>query len=82
MSVYGTSPRKRTRRTRAEIEALDAALIEIVEQGSPVTVRQAFYQAVNRGLVPESETKGYRVVQRRLAALRAGDELDEIRGAA
>jgi hypothetical protein len=70
MSVYGTSPIKRTRRTRAEIEALDAALIEIVEQFRPVTVRQVFYQAVNRGLVPKSETKGYRVVQRRLVALR------------
>jgi hypothetical protein len=43
VSVYGTSPIKRTRRTRAEIEALDAALIEIVEAFSPVTVRQVFY---------------------------------------
>ena len=37
MSVYGTSLIKRTRRTRAEIEALDAALIEIVEAFSPGT---------------------------------------------
>jgi len=78
MTVYpkvnGTSPIKRTRRTRAEIEALDNALSEIVDQFRPVTVRQVFYQAVNRGLVPKSETKGYRVVQRRLVALReAGD---------
>jgi hypothetical protein len=70
MSVYGTSPIKRTRRSKAEIEALDTALMEIVEEFSPVTVRQVFYQAVNRGLVPKSETKGYRVVQRRLVALR------------
>jgi hypothetical protein len=75
MSVYGTSPIKRTRRTKAEIEALDAALIEIVEVFSPVTVRQVFYQAVNRGLVPKSEGKGYRVVQRRLVALRASWEI-------
>jgi hypothetical protein len=75
MSVYGTSPIKRTRRSRAEIEALDAALIEIVEAFSPVTVRQVFYQAVNRGLVPKSESKGYRVVQRRLVALRASWEI-------
>ncbi len=73
MTVYpvnGTSTIKRTRRTRNEIEALDTALCEIVEQFSPVTVRQVFYQAVNRALVPKSETKGYRVVQRRLVALR------------
>jgi hypothetical protein len=75
VSVYGTSPIKRTRRTRAEIEALDAALIEIVEAFSPVTVRQVFYQAVNRSLVPKSESKGYRVVQRRLVALRASWEI-------
>jgi hypothetical protein len=75
MSVYGTSPIKRTRRSRAEIEALDGALIEIVEQFRPVTVRQVFYQAVNRGLVPKSETKGYRVVQRRLVALRESGEV-------
>jgi hypothetical protein len=70
MSVYGTSPIKRARRTKAEIEVLDAALVEIVEEFSPVTVRQVFYQAVNRALVPKSEGKGYRVVQRRLVALR------------
>jgi hypothetical protein len=75
MSVYGTSPIKRTRRTRAEIEALDVTLIEIVEAFSPVTVRQVFYQAVNRSLVPKSESKGYRVVQRRLVALRASWEI-------
>jgi hypothetical protein len=74
MTVYpkvnGTSPIKRTKRTRAEIEALDNALREIVDEFRPVTVRQVFYQAVNRALVPKSETKGYRVVQRRLVVLR------------
>jgi hypothetical protein len=72
--VNGTSTIKRTRRTRGEIEALDSALCEIVDQFRPVTVRQVFYPAVNRGLVAKSETKGYRVVQRRLVTLReAGD---------
>jgi hypothetical protein len=75
MSVYGTSPIKRQRRTKTEIEALDFALQEIVEQFRPVTVRQVFYQAVNRGLVPKNETKGYRVVQRRLVVLRESGEV-------
>jgi len=70
VSAYGTSPIKRSRRTKAEIEALDAALIDVVAEFAPATVRQVFYQAVNRGLVPKDETKGYRVVQRRLVALR------------
>ena len=75
MSIYGTSPIKRQRRTKAEIEDLDAALQEIVEQFRPVTVRQVFYQAISRGLVPKSETKGYRVVQRRLVVLRESGEI-------
>jgi hypothetical protein len=75
MSAYGTSPIKRSRRTRSEIEALDEALTEIVDQYSPATVRQVFYQAVNRNLVPKSETKGYRVVQRRLVSLRGSGEI-------
>ena len=78
MTVYpvnGTSAIKRSRRTKAEIEALDAALAEIVSDFRPATVRQVFYQAVNRGLVPKSETTGYRVVQRRLVALRETGEI-------
>src|SRR5687768_11126616 len=73
MTVYpkvnGTSPVKRSRRTKAEIAALDEALVKIVADFRPATVRQVFYQAVNRALVPKSETTGYRVVQRRLVAL-------------
>jgi hypothetical protein len=49
---------------------LDAELQRIVVKFRPVTVRQVFYQAVNRGLVPKSESTGYRVVQRRLRILR------------
>lgn len=71
MSLYGTSPVKRTRRTRGALDLLDHALIEIARAHPPVTVRQVFYLATTRGLVPKDEAKGYRVVQRRLVALRA-----------
>ncbi len=56
--------------SRAELEALDAALVEITRTYAPITVRGAFYQAVSRGLVPKDETTGYRLVQRRLLKLR------------
>jgi 5S rRNA maturation endonuclease (ribonuclease M5) len=69
VSVYGTSPIRR-RRSREEIASLDVALAEIAYEVAPATVRQIFYQAVVRGLVPKSETTGYRVVQRRLLKLR------------
>lgn len=70
MSAYSTSPIKRTRRSRDDVEQLDRALCQIVEADPPMTVRQVFYQATVRGLVPKDETKGYRVVQRRLVILR------------
>jgi hypothetical protein len=66
----GTRTTMRRRRTKEEINALDAELQRIVVTFRPVTVRQVFYQAVNRGLVPKSESTGYRVVQRRLCVLR------------
>jgi hypothetical protein len=56
--------------SRAELERLDAALVKIVAAYQPMTVRGAFYQAVAQGLVPKDETKGYRLVQRRLLKLR------------
>jgi hypothetical protein len=59
-----------TRRTDAEVRALDTALYEITHQSRPATVRQVFYRAVVLGMVPKCETHGYRPVQRRLLALR------------
>ena len=56
--------------SNADLAALDAALVQIVASNSPITVRGVFYQAVGRGLVPKDETKGYRLVQRRLMKLR------------
>lgn len=66
-AVCGTST---TRRTNAETEALDLALDRIVAEIRPATVRQVFYQAEVRGLIPKCQTHGYRVVQRRLLVLR------------
>jgi hypothetical protein len=71
VSPYGTSPIKRSRRSKQEQGHLDTALVELVRAHPPVTVRQVFYLATTRGLVPKDEAKGYRVVQRRLVALRA-----------
>ncbi len=75
MSGYRPSPIKRHRRTRQELEDLDRALAEIVAEIEPATVRQIFYQAVVRGLVPKDEAKGYKLVQRRLVKLRETGEI-------
>lgn len=74
--VYGTRDIKpRARRTRGEVTSLRAELLEIVAAGKPMTVRQIFYQATVRGLVPKDEGRGYKVVQRLLVQMREEGQL-------
>lgn len=72
--VNESRPIKRDRRTRAEVEALCGALFEIVEEFKPMTVRQVFYQATSRDLIPKTEA-GYRTVVRLLTRMRKADEM-------
>jgi hypothetical protein len=70
---YQASPIKRSRSTKAEVEARRDALFYIIEAGRPMTVRQVFYQATVRGLVEKAES-GYAKVQTDLTIMRrAGD---------
>jgi hypothetical protein len=47
-SVYRASPIRRVRATKAEIKARREALLDIINAGRPMTVRQVFYQATVR----------------------------------
>jgi hypothetical protein len=61
--------------TKAEVEARREALLDIIEAGRPMTVRQVFYQATVRGLVEKAES-GYGKIQTDLTIMRrAGDAL-------
>jgi hypothetical protein len=72
-ATYETSPIKRHRSTKAEVEARREALLEIIDAGKPMTVRQVFYQATVHGLVEKAES-GYAKVQTDLTVMRrAGD---------
>lgn len=73
-AVYGTSPLKRTRRTKAELEEIDIAIYDIAKAERPVTVRGLFYRVMSRGLVPKND-QGYSVVQRQALKLRRVGEL-------
>src|SRR5262249_21364953 len=53
-AIYGASLIKRTRSTKAEVEARREALLDIIDDGKPMTVRQVFYQATVRGLVEKA----------------------------
>jgi hypothetical protein len=46
---------RRARPTKAEIEAQHAALLQIIEEQKPMTVRQVFYQATVQGLIDKTE---------------------------
>src|SRR5499427_4932799 len=71
--AYEASPIKRLRATKAEVEARRDALLDIIDAGKPMTVRQVFYQATVRGLVEKVES-GYGKVQTDLTVMRrAGD---------
>src|SRR5262249_21169669 len=72
--VYEASPIRRTRATKAEVEARREALLDIIEAGRPMTVRQVFYQATVRGLVEKAES-GYAKVQTDLTVMRRAGEL-------
>jgi hypothetical protein len=70
---YHPSSIKRSRSTKAEVEARREALLDIIDDGKPMTVRQVFYQATVRGLVEKAES-GYAKVQTDLTLMRrAGD---------
>jgi hypothetical protein len=73
VGVYHPSPIKRVRATKAEVEERREALLEIIDVGRPMTVRQVFYQATVHGLVEKAES-GYQKVQTDLTVMRrAGD---------
>lgn len=67
--TYVASPIKRSRATRLEMETRREALMAIVAEQRPMTVRQVFYAATVRGLIEKAES-GYRKVQTDLAEMR------------
>jgi len=69
IKVYGTSPIKRYRRSRAEIALLNQAIVDVLDDYNPMTVRQVFYRMVAKGLIQKDE-KAYKVIQRLLLKLR------------
>jgi hypothetical protein len=72
--AYQSSLVKRKRSTRAEMEARLDALYDIVAEQQPMTVRQVFYQATVRGLIPKTEN-GYQMVGTALSQMRLSGRL-------
>lgn len=72
--VYGTSAVKRSRRTKADLADLDAAILQVCAIDHPMTVRGVFYRVMSAGAVTKTE-KSYGAVQRRALELRRRGDL-------
>ncbi len=72
--VYQTSPIKRRRASKTEMEQRRQALFQIVSEMQPMTVRQVFYQATVKGIIDKTEA-GYGKVQRALVDMRRAGQL-------
>jgi hypothetical protein len=68
LTLDGT-PRKRHRRTKAELAVLQDQLCDIIAEHQPCTVRQVFYLSVVDGLCDKSD-RGYQLIQREVLKLR------------
>lgn len=65
---------RRPRRTKADVAAIRGAIVEVVADDPPMTVRQVFYQLVTRGVIEKSEIEYHRTVIRLMTEMRlAGD---------
>lgn len=69
MSIYESSPVKRSRRTKDELSAIQEGLIGILEADNPQTLRGLYYAGTVRGLYPKTE-KSYKMVGREMVKLR------------
>lgn len=74
MTPISGTPRKRKRRTQAELETLDENLWYIVKEHQPCTVRQVYYRAVVAYLCKKTSS-GYNLIQRRLLTMRRDGRL-------
>jgi len=70
------SPPKGTRKMREDTRSLQEGIIKIFQDiQQPMTIRQIFYQAVSRNLVPKDQDKGYKPIQRNVLNMRRTGQL-------
>jgi hypothetical protein len=69
-TAYRSRPIRRSRRSRAEIEAVRAAIYDALAVEHPATVRQVFYRLVTSGAIVKTETEYKSTVVRLLTVMR------------
>ena len=72
---YGAWPTKRPRRTKANINDIKRAILDVIGADPPMTVRQVFYQLVSRGVIEKTDEAYKGTVVRLMADMRLEGEL-------
>lgn len=73
-TVYQTSPTKKRRRSKAEMQDIRDAIYAALEVDHPMTVRQVFYRLVSDGVIEKTESEYKNTVCRLLGLMRrSGD---------
>jgi hypothetical protein len=63
-----------------DIAAIRDAIIEVIEDDPPMTVRQVFYQLVSRGVIEKTEKEYQQTVIRLMTEMRLDDSLSVFMG--
>ena len=74
-ATYGSSPIKRHRRSKVEIETIKTAIQEVLADENPMTVRQVFYRLVSLGTIDKTEAEYKTTVCRLLTDMRRNGEI-------
>ena len=72
---YRACPTKSARRTKADVTAIRDAIVRVIEDDPPMTVRQVFYQLVARGAIEKSEEQYQGTVIRLMTTMRISGDL-------
>ncbi|WP_210417961.1 hypothetical protein, partial [Bythopirellula goksoeyrii] len=67
---YGARSIRSARRTKADIQAIRDAMIDVLAEYQPMTVRQVYYQLVSRGAIAKTEAQYKSTVIRLLVEMR------------
>jgi hypothetical protein len=74
--LYQACSTKRSRRTKADIEEIKKAIVNVVGADPPMTVRQVFYQLVTRSVIEKTEKEYQQTVIRLISDMRIAGELE------
>jgi hypothetical protein len=74
-AVYQACPTRRARRSKADIDSIKRAILDVVGSDPPMTVRQVFYRLVTRGVIKKTEKEYQQTVIRLMTDMRLSGEL-------